>query len=284
MENLECSCQYDKEMTQLPFLLRGLCPTSFLRTVDQERGLRYILRQKPHNPDIFFLVGGMTTKIDYHDDHNLWKLSDATSEVSATSLARKDTYVIGKHNWTIAHDHKWCREQEGGSSVYKTELKLTACKTGEFTCNDGQCIKMEERCDQIQNCHQDGSDEDECQLMSLMKGYNKNVPPFSFDNEILTPVNVNVSLKLLMVVDIGEVENSIELQFEIILEWTDGRITFNNLKNKTYLNALTDSDMSQVWLPVVVYENTNQRETSRLGNSWEWSTSVTVAREGSFQR
>lgn len=30
------------------------------------------------------------------------------------------------------------------------QLKLTGCnQDGEFTCDDGQCIKMEERCDQV---------------------------------------------------------------------------------------------------------------------------------------
>ena len=133
----------------------------------------------------------------------------------------------------------------------------------------------------------DGSDEDGCQLLILMKGYNKNVPPLSYDNldnKRIVPVAVNVSLKLLKVVDIAEVENSIDLQFEITLEWTDHRITYNNLKHKTYLNALTDHDVTLVWLPLVVYVNTNQRETSRLGNSWEWSTSVSVKRQGIFTR
>ena len=138
----------------------------------------------------------------------------------------------------------------------------------------------------MSNCV-DRSDEKDCQLFLLMDGYNKNVPPFLFDylpNKTILPVTVNVSLRLLKVVDIDEVDNSIELQFEIILEWTDDRITYNNLKKNTYMNAFTDQDISQVWLPIVEYENTNQRETSRLGNSWEWSTSVTVTREGDFVR
>ena len=138
----------------------------------------------------------------------------------------------------------------------------------------------------MSNCL-DGSDEDGCQLLILMKGYNKNLPTLSFNNLVnktIVPVAVNVSLRLLKVVSIAEVENSIDLQFEIMLEWTDDRITYNNLKKKTYLNALTDEDISQVWLPLVVYANTNQRETSRLGNSWEWSTSVSVTRQGGFNR
>ena len=28
-------------------------------------------------------------------------------------------------------------------------LKLTGCIEGDFTCNDGQCIKMKARCNQV---------------------------------------------------------------------------------------------------------------------------------------
>ena len=103
--------------------------------------------------------------------------------------------------------------------------------------------------------------------MNLVKGYNKNIPPFSrkrFSEEIVS-VEVNVSLRLLKIVDIDEVDHTIDLQFEIILEWKDHRITFNNLKERAYLNALTEEDTKSIWLPLVVYDNTNQKETTRLG-------------------
>ena len=122
--------------------------------------------------------------------------------------------------------------------------------------------------------------------MNLVKGYNKNIPPFSrkcFSGEIVS-VEVNVSMRLLKIVDIDEVDHTIDLQFEIILEWKDHRITFNNLKERAYLNALTEEDTKSIWLPLVVYDNTDQKETTRLGWTAEWSTSVTVAREGNFKR
>ena len=46
---------------------------------------------------------------------------------------------------------------------YTTELKMSACKEGKFTCNDGQCVSMEERCNQLLECR-DGSDEDNCNV------------------------------------------------------------------------------------------------------------------------
>ena len=109
----------------------------------------------PHNLDKFIFVGGMSTRIEYDDSKKQWNLTHATSWVSASSLARKGTYAVGKHNWTISNDHKWCQEEENERTnvkAYKTQLKLTACKVDEFTCNTGQCITMEERCDQISDC------------------------------------------------------------------------------------------------------------------------------------
>ena len=50
------------------------------------------------------------------------------------------------------------------------------------------------------------------------------------------------------------------------------------------MNALTENDFRKLWLPLVIYANTDQKETTRLGDSWEWSTSVLVMREGNFTR
>ena len=43
-------------------------------------------------------------------------------------------------------------------------------------------------------------------------------------------------------------------------------------------------DINRLWLPLVVYNNTDQQETTRLGVDWEWSTNVVVKREGRFER
>ena len=38
----------------------------------------------------------------------------------------------------------------------------------------------------------------------------------------------------------------------------------------------------EVW--VLVFDNTDQKEVTRLGMDWEWATDVTVTREGNFTR
>ena len=165
-------------------------------------------------------------------------------------------------------------------------MKLSGCNNTQFTCDDGQCVKMEERCNQMPNC-QDKSDEFNCRILALERGYNQNVPPVgTIDGEVigLKPAEVNVSLTLLKVVAIEEEEHSIELQFQIILEWKENRATFYNLKYESYLNALSQDEIGTLWLPLIVYLNTDQQETTRLGCCVEWSTAVNVKREGNLTR
>merc|ERR1712020_757305 len=106
----------------------------------------------------------------------------------------------------------------------------------------------------------------------------------SFVDDTITPVTVDVTIILLKMMGIDEDEDTIDLQFEIMLEWLDYRLSFNNLKEQTYLNALTEEDKKSIWLPIVVFDNTDQKETTRLGENWEWTTSVTITREGNFTR
>ena len=50
------------------------------------------------------------------------------------------------------------------------------------------------------------------------------------------------------------------------------------------MNTLTADDINTIWLPLIVYENTDQKEVTRLGMDWEWATDVTVTREGNSTR
>ena len=91
-------------------------------------------------------------------------------------------------------------------------------------------------------------------------------------------------LTLLKVVDIKEEDYSIELQIQITLQWKEIRAAYHNLKPETYLNALSLEEIDRLWLPLIIYTNTDQRETTRLGVQWEWSTGVSVKRDGEFTR
>ena len=129
---------------------------------------------------------------------------------------------------------------------------------------------MERRCDQVTgkepNCR-DKSDEKGCQLILFEGDYNKNIPPIgSAKDGSPIPANVSISITLMKVVEIEETDHSIHLQFQISLQWRENRVSFQNLKFETSLNALSAADIDQLWLPLVIYDNTDQQESTRLGD------------------
>ena len=91
-------------------------------------------------------------------------------------------------------------------------------------------------------------------------------------------------MTLLKVVAIEEEDHSIELQFHITLEWKEIRATYYNIKPQIDMNALSEVEIDRLWLPLLIYTNTDQQETTRLSENWEWSTYVSVRREGNFTR
>ena len=93
----------------------------------------------------WLLTDSRATRVEY--DEKTGRV--VTVSVGAVSRATKVSYV-GKHNWTITGDTNECSEGDS----YTTLLKLTGCNPeGDFTCDDGQCIKMERRCDQVRDSH-----------------------------------------------------------------------------------------------------------------------------------
>ena len=122
-------------------------------------------------------------------------------------------------------------------------------------------------------------------MVVLDKGYNKIVPPFSIKGKLgsggnIQPVLVNVSIKLLNILDVDEVDFSISFQFRITLQWLEYRASYNNLKKNRYMNSFAQEDINKLWLPLLIYDNTDQKETTRLGENWEWSTNVFITRDG----
>ena len=254
--------------------LRGLCNDSAIDTFYQP--MNNLTDVKRLN---FY---GLRTNIEYDRTRELWKLM-VTDEQNVTALSKASlkSYALGRHNWTIRGDRN-CNERID-VDTYTTELKLSGCNDTEFTCNNGQCVSMEHRCDQLPHCR-DSSDEMGCDIFLLKDGYNLNIPPIISNQGKKIPVEVNVSIDILRLVDINEEDYSIEIQFEITLEWKENRATYLNLKANNSLNALNQKDIEKLWLPEVVYENTDQKESTRLGFIMEWKTEVEVRREGSHRK
>ena len=121
-------------------------------------------------------------------------------------------------------------------------MKLTGCNKTQFTCDDGQCVTMEERCNQIPDCD-DESDELNCKILKLKEGYNKRVPPVSKTSKkikTLKPVAVNVSLTLFKIVAIKEDDHSIQLQFQILPLGLGARVRFAERRRRPSDMDITD--------------------------------------------
>ena len=227
------------------------------------------------------LQGLEHTSIEFVEEEKMWRLDVIDSNVTGMSSASHASFTLGKHIWTIKGD-KNCSPGDS----YTTELKMSGCTEGNFTCDDGQCVSMEQRCNQLPDCR-DESDERGCRVVILKEGYNRKIPPIAkrLDGSVI-PVEVSISVTLMKVVEIEETDHSIHLQFQISLQWKENRVKYLNLKHDTALNALTDEDIKTLWLPLILYDNTDQKEVTRLGEygNGEWMTFVTVSREGNFTR
>ena len=269
-EIIGCPCTYD---TPPVLTLRGYCSYT---DVDVTYAPIWLTNDKAR----ITMIGLVSSHIEYIETHSQWILKDKSSDVTATTNASQSSFALGKHNWTIRGDSVACSKEPS----YTIEMKLSACSKDEFTCDDGQCIRIEQRCNQLLNCR-DESDEKGCNILLLRNGYNKQVPPLTVVDKVqdlILPVNIDVSIELLGVVSIKEEDHAIEFQFEIDLEWRENRATYHNLNKDKYLNTLSMDDMNKIWLPLVVYTNTIQRQTTRLGGNWEWTTNVWVKRKGNF--
>ena len=267
-----CVCS-NKEKHILRF--RGLCQYSKIDSLYTPWNTRQDIRKLEY-------IGPSGTTIYFRENQKKWTLQisdESDVKTEGTSISPFASFALGKHQWKISNDTFEC----GKGKSYQANLKLTGCLEDEFTCDDGQCIKMEKRCDNLPNCR-DKTDEMKCSLWQRHIGYKKEIPPIRMIKDSVDLVEVQISIHLMKVIRIQEEKNKIDLQFEIHLQWYENRITYNNLKIETAMNVLKSEEQRQIWLPLVIFYNTDQKETTRLGMQDEWSTEVNVVRKGNFTR
>ena len=234
--------------TGVLFRLRGLCPNSLFKGQDRELGSRWTVVQDPNLPNSLFFMSGQTARIDATPDGK-FEMTITNHNATAFSWSERQTYVLGLHTWTVMSDHRTCHPADG--SAVTTEWMFSACQDGQYTCNDGHCISMEQRCNQLTDCA-DKSDEIDCSMLVISSGYSKMVAPIKLAaDKSLIPVTVDVSIQLLKIVEIEEENHAIDFQYEIIMAWKDHRVDYHNLKKDTSLNALREADIKRIWLPLV---------------------------------
>ena len=219
-----------------------------------------------------YFLGSKKSMIRYNKESEEWNLTtDGKSSMFITSRGQVQSLVLGQRQWNSYNEPK-CSQ----FSSYNLQMALTPCKENQFNCRNGTCIDMEQRCNQRKDCT-DGSDEMECRIIVLEKGYQKEKPAPPID-QISEKNSVNINMKLESVQRISETQGSITLLFHMEMQWWDPRLNFENLKKTTELNILTRKESEKIWVPVLVFNNTqNKLETSN-----DKKTVVFVTRDGDF--
>ena len=122
-------------------------------------------------------------------------------------------------------------------------LTFTVCRTTEFSCDDGQCIPIVQRCNDVVNC-KDSSDEKNCNVIKKPKGYDAMyVPPTRPGEEL--PAALGYHLDVYNMGRITTDEGKARIDLGLTMTWYDSRVDFSNLKpiEKNYF------DCPIVWLP-----------------------------------
>ena len=143
-------------------------------------------------------------------------------------------------------------------------LLISSCLQEEFSCDNGQCVPIQVRCDDVQNCV-DGSDEDSCFLLEVPKNYKKYLPPpptvlyRKYEMAILDsvdlakvrplPLHVEIDISRILKLDLMKMEISIE--FHLMLLWKDSRLKYFNLAQDVYKNRASLPELNSIWIPEV---------------------------------
>ena len=168
------------------------------------------------------------------------------------TLIDDDILPVGKKVWSVPSST--CNKGQDEERV----LLLTSCQEGQYSCDNAECIDIVMRCDGVAQCA-DLSDEKNCRLVNFdpekyLKG---RTPPSE------TPtLPVEVSGQIWTILDIQEVEQLKNIQFELVLKWFDTRLQFYNLKDNATMNFLLYEEKQNIWVPKIIFQNTKSQLTT----------------------
>ena len=161
-------------------------------------------------------------------------------------LANSD-FPMGRKIWNLNKGKSFCNNKIGDS----VELTFSQCYPNKFTCDSGQCIPLEERCNIELNC-EDETDENNCAGVRIGSGYSKGKIPVSLTAEP-SIIFINVSLLAFPFINTKDVKFSAD--FNLNLRWYDLRLNLWDLDHDFYKNSLSKEELDDLWIPKLAFVN-----------------------------
>ena len=218
-------CQFERP---LPLRIRGLCAKSLF-----DRS--YFIYDTSNFRPIF---NGVTWSRMEWGANNSWVLYQMDNPSIKAQLLNYLDYPVGVHDYVISGDKCPGKVQR---------LKFTSCGDNTFTCGNGDCIDISQRCNLELDC-EDHSDELNCETLIIPVGYDKRLPPPMVNSR--TPTEASTEIAILLIRKLDLLDSQLALDLAVKRTWFDSRIQFKNLHFNHDLNQINDL-FGKAWFPEV---------------------------------
>ena len=91
-------------------------------------------------------IGPKGWLIEYNKDNNQWLMTHNHYKDLSLTMLEPDIMPIGRHTWSVANNV--CNQGRTNDVV----LQISGCQDRQFTCDDGKCIHIDQRCNNIEVC------------------------------------------------------------------------------------------------------------------------------------
>ena len=123
--------------------------------------------------------------------------------------------------------------------------------TTQFTCMDGSCINITNRCDNVRHCPDD-SDENNCHILMLDKAkYRKSSKPPPLKGQ--TDLKISIRFYVVSIDKVQELESDYRIGFWLLVSWQDRRLSYQNLRQDERKNILEHEEAKSIWTPLLLF-------------------------------